>query len=118
MVTLSYRKFSNDILFRHESGEIKDSSSSAEGLGEDCRIAFVQRLDPVLHTRSVRRGDESGQRFVHRLFGKAEGAVMHGNHAFRAQITEHLQRILGTGVDTPESVGPVGSDGQERDLWG
>ena len=55
-------------------------------------------------------------RFVKRLEGQLEGAMVHGNQPLRLEIVEGLDRLIGPHVDLAEGFWVVGPDGQQGQL--
>ena len=62
------------------------------------------------------QGFHPAGRFVERLEGQLEGAVVHGHQPLRLEIVEGLDRLVGPHVDLAEGFGVIGSDGQQGQL--
>jgi len=80
------------------------------------RVAFGHDADAFTDAHGFGGGDEAGGRFVEGFVTEAEGAVVHGDESFCAEIGEGANGILGVHVDFTSAGRIVGTDGQERDV--
>src|SRR5690242_3339323 len=77
---------------------------------------FLQNQNAVQHAGGLGFPLQKLQRFVYRLVGEAEGAVVHGHHPARTQVEKGAHRVCRAGVHVAKSGRIVGADGEQRQV--
>ncbi|MDB6016623.1 MAG: hypothetical protein JWR19_1112 [Pedosphaera sp.] len=83
---------------------------------EDFGGAFFEHADVVAEAVGGGEFAEPAGGFVHVFEGKTEGAIMHGNKPFGADVLEDFDGFVGAHVDVAEGFGAVGADGEHGDV--
>jgi hypothetical protein len=90
----------------------KDSTPSLK----NHRRPFVEDFDATCEFFFFGDFQKPARGFVHFFEGQFEGAVVHGDEMFGAQIFKCFHRLVGAHVDFAKGFRMVRADGQERDF--